>query len=32
MIQPAKKSITPEEYLTLEAKARDKHEYWRGEM
>lgn len=30
MIQP-KHFITPEEYLALEEKSRDKHEYWFGE-
>ncbi len=30
MIQPSHKFITPEEYLALEEKSRDKHEYWQG--
>lgn len=32
MIQPSHRLITPEEYLALEEKSRDKHEYWFGEM
>lgn len=31
MIHP-KKFITPEEYLELEDRSRDKHEYWNGEL
>ncbi len=32
MIQPSHTLITPEEYLALEEKSRDKHEYWHGEI